>query len=162
MVFALFNLFNAHPHPYNWSKIEKKLEDGLPAVISYHIHCVFVLGDANAVREALTLRDQFILKFNLSNTTLCTDNDYNDNMCMFAPILKPFQESPWISGNWAAYIPISEFAPTVQWIMQRRGDLSILVHGNSRDELSDHLNWELWGGLKWPINTSALQNKTLV
>ena len=32
----------------------------------------------------------------------------------------------------------------VEWIMQHRGDLDILIHPNSGAELSDHKIWSSW------------------
>lgn len=32
----------------------------------------------------------------------------------------------------------------IEWILQHRGDLDILIHPNSGAEVSDHGKWALW------------------
>lgn len=78
--------------------------------------------------------------------------------------MKPDIDSPFLSGNWAVMIPIEWFSSSkvifylnssytitiyvnyiiaVQWIMQNRGTLDVLVHPNTGAEVSDHFSWLL-------------------
>eukprot|EP00756_Hemistasia_phaeocysticola_P012293 Hpha_TRINITY_DN15186_c3_g6::TRINITY_DN15186_c3_g6_i2::g.128693::m.128693 len=40
--------------------------------------------------------------------------------------------------------------------MERRGGLDIILHPNSGCEVSDHIDWPLWGGIKRDLNTTCL------
>ena len=38
------------------------------------------------------------------------------------------------------------------WMMQRKGEFSVLVHPNSGCEIEDHSWWAYWGGAPWPLD----------
>jgi hypothetical protein len=105
-----FGLVVAHPHPYPKWAIPKTKDGELPKPLSYHIHCQFVNGDSQVVAEALQFRDKFIEHFNLTHTTHCMDTFAETRLCMFDLELKPDLDSPFVSGNWAVFVPIEWFS----------------------------------------------------
>jgi hypothetical protein len=102
---------DAHPHPYPQARAAVKnwLPHELPPILSYHIHCVFQNGDKTIVKEALELRTRFENRFNLNNTEECRTLYKNDRLCMFDTEMVPSRGSPFVSGNWAAFIPLENF-----------------------------------------------------
>ena len=44
------------------------------------------------------------------------------------------------------------------WMMQRKGELSVLVHTNSGCVIEDHSWWALWGGIQWPLDFSYFKH----
>lgn len=63
--------------------IEANLGKDLPVVWSYHIHCMFVLGEKETVETALNLRQSFVDKFNLTGVPLCKSTFDDLRLCMF-------------------------------------------------------------------------------
>ena len=49
------------------------------------------------------------------------------------------------------------FAEAVPWMMLNRGDLNILVHPITGDDVADHGENALWLGDAQPINFDALR-----
>lgn len=78
---------NSHSLPISAQMKQKIIEANvgrdLPVVWSYHIHCVFVLGEKDTVIAALDLRQQFIAQFNLTNVPQCKSTFDDVRLCMF-------------------------------------------------------------------------------
>jgi aromatic ring-cleaving dioxygenase len=167
LLLASIGLISAHPQKYPEWKIAKRSGGELPEILSYHIHCLFVNGDKSVVSEALQLQAKFIKQFKLEQVTHCTSTFDDGRLCMFDLELIPEIDSPFVSGNWAVFVPV-EWFPTsnkskvdnidlnpkeintlfqlqaVQWTMQNRGNMSVFVHPNTGAEVSDHARWALW------------------
>jgi len=111
-----------------------------PADISeYHIHIYFPEGDGDAMAEAERVRQYVIAEFDgiLGMTREVPGGPH------FVPMLQV---------NFSA----SRFADVVPWMMLNRGDLSILVHPVTGDDVADHGDNALWLGDAVPINFDAL------
>lgn len=52
---------------------------------------------------------------------------------------------------------VEEFAKFVPWLMLNRGELSILVHPRTSDEVADHERLPLWLGPQLPLNIEFLR-----
>ena len=48
------------------------------------------------------------------------------------------------------------FADFVPWLMVNHGDLSVLIHPRTGDDLSDHRDYPLWLGEKLDLDLSVL------
>ena len=48
------------------------------------------------------------------------------------------------------------FADFVPWLMVNHGDLAVLIHPRSGDDLPDHTEYALWLGEKLDLNLSVL------
>jgi len=125
---------------------------------SYHIHVLFWSTNEDSIKEAKNLRERFSSEFKIAIDP-CPESVWNtttspQTLCMFS--LQPTAEGPFLTGYWAAYIPLDRFKDTVPWIMRHRGNLDVLVHPNSGCEIYDHVNWPLWGGKKWDLDVSIM------
>lgn len=63
--------------------IEANIGKDLPVVWSYHIHCMFILGEKESIEDALSLMQKFIMKFNLTNVPKCRSTFDDVRLCMF-------------------------------------------------------------------------------
>jgi len=158
---ACLTQYEAHPDKIPSSYLQRVRAGDLPPIWSYHIHCLFVSNDMSRTKIAMNLYERFQTQFNLTRSSLCTSTFNEKRLCMFDFEVVQDVDSPFVSGNWAVFVPIPWFDTTVRWVMQNRGDLDIFIHPNSGAEVSDHMNRALWGGRTWPINTSAFSNQTL-
>lgn len=51
-----------------------------------------------------------------------------------------------------------EFDRLIPWLDAHRGDLDILVHGLSGDDLADHTRHAFWLGKAWPLDLSIFRS----
>lgn len=164
LLLALLAKADAHSHPMMDEK-DCTCEPGARAFESYHIHVLFYQDGidqfsnnthsskyARAVRKALLERfnipqcDEHISIFNLTK------------LCAFAVDETgaggPMNAAPFVTPNWAIFLPVDRYGDVVPWMMANRGDLDFLVHPNScgfKCSVQDHLLWSVWGGTKWPV-----------
>lgn len=118
---------------------------------------LFQGSNSNQTAQAMSLRQHFIDIFQPNGT--CTTLYHGDEgLCMFEPNFKPW--GPFVTAEWAIFIPKDRYMDVVPWMMQRRftkgiinaacvkGDntcigvprpaFSILVHPNTGCEYQDH------------------------
>jgi len=168
LLFAVFALVNAHPHPLE-SEENCTCEPGARPFESYHIHVLFY-PDLNGSEEfssnthgskfARALRKKFIEHFDVPQcgdwrnlTTLCAFEVDEEGKCGI------HNAAPFVVPNFVFYLPVDRYAETVPWMMANRGDLDFLVHPNSCGftcSPQDHLQWSVWGGDKWPVRFELL------
>jgi len=108
-------------------------------IVEYHIHIYFPEGDYDAMADAERVRQCVIAKFDgiMGMTREVPGGPH------FVPMLQ-------------VNFPALRFAGVVPWMMLNRGDLSILVHPVTGDDLADHSDNALWLGDAVPINFDAL------
>lgn len=111
---------------------------------------MYLHGGANSTARALALRERYILEF--GNTT-CDGLFDQDSLCIYD--VENIVDGIFLSGNWAAYIPLENYTTVVSWTAQHRGDLDILFHPNSDQYVHDHFRWSTWLGRPWPLNVEA-------
>jgi len=151
---------NAHPTRYSDISSNLTCAD-MPPPYSHHIHILFWQNNNDSVTGAFALRNEFMDHFGLSdeNNTCNENNVWNTThpppFCMFTPDF-PEPEGPFLTSDWAAFVPLEHFQPTVLWIMNHRGNYDVLVHPNSGCEINDHRDWPLWGGNKWELDVSIM------
>jgi len=179
---SLISVINAHPTKYPHVKannISCQSINPFPTIYSYHIHFLFnsPLGFNNqSMINALAVRDEFIDLFKPNGT--CPSLYHQDWLCMFETTYGP--DGPFPTAQWAAFIPIPYFMPTVTWVMQKRQQLGLInaactgspgcgvpredfttyIHPNSGCEYEDHGKWPLWGGPSWTLNMDAMDTET--
>lgn len=108
-------------------------------IVEYHIHIYFPEGAADAMACAEWVRQYVIAEF-------------DGIMGMTREVPGGPHFVPMLQVNFLA----SRFADAVPWMMLNRGDLSILVHPVTGDDVADHGDNALWLGNAVPINFDAL------
>ena len=103
--------------------VARPTEDDPSPAQSYHLHVQFVAGAAASTAKALKLRRAFAAKW--GNRT-CTGLFNQGGLCLYPVDHAP--NGPFLSGNWAAFLPTEKYEAVLAWITRRRGDLSILFH----------------------------------
>ena len=141
---VLLTALSAAAHP----GIVREGADG--TIQSYHVHVQYLRTGSNSTAKAMRFRDAYIEKW--GNAT-CNGLFDQDRLCVYP--VEPHEGGIFMSGNWAAYVPLASYAAVVSWSAQHRGDLSILLHPNSGQHLHDHFRWSTWVGLVWPMNVEA-------
>ena len=72
----------------------------------------------------------------------------------------------FLSGNWAAYVPLHDYQEVTSWVSQHRKDtvasggnaLDVLFHPNTNQYMHDHMRWSTWAGNPWPLNNEAFSD----
>jgi len=146
-----------------------------PTFKSYHIHTLFYAdGKVPAFNDnvhneagAMELRSAFMEQFNV---TLCatTSGLFNQSeLCAFEVDNRPGYGNavPFLTPNFAFYVPVHRYADTVPWMMQNRGSYDVLVHPNSCEltcAAQDHLEWPIWMGTKWQLRFPSSKKLVIV
>mmetsp|Transcript_29872 Transcript_29872/g.92453 ORF Transcript_29872/g.92453 Transcript_29872/m.92453 type:complete len:195 (-) Transcript_29872:41-625(-) len=138
----------AAEHATHWKGPSTTTEQ---AVRSYHFHVQFVAGNKNSTAKALRLRSAYVERWGNES---CAGLFEQDGLCMYNVDFAAM--GPFVSGNWAAYVPTARYQEVLAWITQRRGDLSIIAHPNSRNVVHDHFRFATWVGRPWPLNVEPL------
>ena len=125
-------------------------------IYSWHYHVLYWQTNEEHSKGAYVIRDKFIAEFKDKLGPDCTDLFHQDHLCMFEPERQP--DGPFLTAQWAVFIPNENFAEVVPWILQHRGNYDVLVHPNSGCELEDHSWWAMWGGKPWDINLDAMSH----
>ena len=86
----------------------------------------------------------------------CHDLFHQNYNCMFRPNLSP--AGPFLEANWSIFVLHAQFESWVMWMMQHRLEYSVLVHPNTGCELEDHIDWAIWGGQPYQLDTSTLSH----
>ncbi|CAF3705108.1 unnamed protein product [Rotaria socialis] len=134
-----------------------------PPIISYHIHIVYTLFNPSSVKAALALHNLTRQQFQdylgpdcpgrYDYGYLCMINDHDiENTTLIG--------GPFVSGEWSIFLPIGYYAVVTPWLLQNKGDLSMLVHPNSGYEYEDHSIWAQWAGQTWPLDMSIFEKET--
>ena len=93
-----------------------------PAFLSYHIHVLFWPNNNQSVDAARTLYDAFIANFNASMLP-CVQGPGNwrsltaGGLCTYG--MDMTAGGPFLTAQFAFFVPPDRFADTVPWIMQR-------------------------------------------
>ncbi len=123
-------------------------------IYSWHIHVLYWQSNEEDAKGARLLRENFRSAFEGTlGQKECNSTFHMENLCLFADIDKP--DGPFLTAQWAVFVPIDHFYSTVSWIMQNRNGYDVLVHPNSGCEIEDHSWWAFWGGNPWQINFDA-------
>ena len=107
---------------------------------NYHAHIYFDSQQADAVMKARQLRSQLAEQFHLPVGRLH---------------LQPIGPHP--RPMFQALLQREDLSNLVPWLMQNRGDLDILIHADTGNDLLDHSRHVLWLGSSLPLRLEALQ-----
>eukprot|EP01147_Barroeca_monosierra_P005279 gene5279-7056_t len=131
-----------------------------PELISYHIHILFMATNTDQVNRAMQLQHDFAKHFQvpIGKDKNCTfppgdPHPQQKGICAYPTSWEP--EGPFPTAQYSFFIPQAHYTETVQWVLQRRNGLDLLVHPNSGCELQDHSDWAMWGGRPWELNMDA-------
>ena len=140
--------------------------DSLPPPQSYHIHIIFYGTNTNSTNDADALKKQFAEEFDVTEDCPISPADLGINqktICAFATEYEPV--GPFLTAQWSFFIPkiiheevMSFFNKPVQWTMQNRRNFDAFIHPNTGCSTRDHVDWSLWGGNKWALDTSKLHS----
>lgn len=59
-----------------------------------------------------------------------------------------------VVGEWSIFVPVPYYSLVIPWIIQHRGDYSLIVHPNTGFENEDHSIWASWTGQAQPLDMS--------
>ena len=111
--------------------------DEIAVIDGYHAHVYYDAGTkpaAERLREAIDARFEAVL------------GRWHD-----API------GPHPRGSYQVAFAPALFATLVPWLALNRGELVILVHPQTGDEIADHRDHALWLGAKLDLDLSVLK-----
>ena len=122
--------------------------DPNPAEISsYHIHLLYLQNNADNTAGAYQIREDFRAAFADVLGPDCHDLFFEDTNCMLDADVEP--AGPFPTANWSVFVLAGHLEKMMMWMMQRKGDYSVLVHPNTGCEVEDHTDWAFWGGNQW-------------
>lgn len=161
LAFALIAGAGAHPSFHADFDPQPYVSGGeVPPFQSYHVHVHYVKDGQLSNMSAALLREAYIQHFNLTDKDLCRGLFEQGRMCIYAWTLR--DGGIFVSGNWAAYIPLENYQEVVAWVTQHRKDgpmaLDVLFHPNTNEYVHDHMRWSTWAGKPWPLNAEAFSD----
>lgn len=128
-------------------------------ITSYHAHVQFLQNNNESVATAKAVHDAFVAKFfTKSGAAFCTSDFNQTQLCIWAndPCLGPI--GPFSGAQWAAYVPVENFASVVGWFQQFRQGMSVLVHPNTGCSELDHSTWPMWLGSPWHLDIEQFRS----
>jgi len=154
---------SGHPTFHSGFDPEPYVSHGeVPPFQSYHVHVNYVQHSQVATKCAESLHEAFTARFNLAHAE-CQGGPLapQSRLCLYPwSAEKGDNGGPFVSGNWAAFVPLEKYQEVVQWVAQHRQDCAIsldaLFHPNSNNPLLDHMRWSTWAGRAWPLHHEAL------
>jgi aromatic ring-cleaving dioxygenase len=164
---ALLLVVYCHPTYYPHRTISRLKLNGTvptppPPIISYHVHITYSIFNPDIVQRALALRAKAKETFKdflhpdcsgrYDNGVLCFIDDHNFNTTL--------EGGPFPSGEWSIFVPLGYYSLVVPWMIQNRGEFSLLVHPNSGYEYEDHSIWAMWSGAAWPLDLTIFEQGT--
>jgi len=167
---CLFTPSLSHPTKYphvekNKAELRKKFvkDSSPPPVLSWHTHITYFLTNPDSINGALALRDEAAEYFaqylgpecdgRYDYGYLCIINDHNFEN-------ETLEGGPFPVGEWSIFVPVPYYSLVVPWMIQHRGDFSLIVHPNTGFEYEDHSIWASWTGLAQPLDMSIFTEST--
>ncbi|MCW5749138.1 MAG: DOPA 4,5-dioxygenase family protein [Alphaproteobacteria bacterium] len=114
-------------------------QSDVPTIQSWHAHVYF---DAASRERAWALRAAIMARF-------------ASEMEMGRFHERPVGPHPCWSYQ-VAFTP-ERFTAIVSWLAMNRGDLAVLIHPNTGDDLVDHRDRAMWMGACYDLNLDALR-----
>ncbi len=134
-----------------------------PTIMSYHVHITYMLTNKAQIVRTRALQAEAAKEFaplmDLDSKCQGTEKDPsgrydNGKLCMIYDHDLAITLGPFPVGEWSMFVPVAYYSRVVPWFLQHRGEFSLLVHPNTGCEYEDHLDWALWAGEKWPLDSS--------
>jgi DOPA 4,5-dioxygenase len=113
----------------------------------FHFHVYFYQNNAESVKEAVALHNkiQALVKSGFFHPV--PGKIYHE----------PFM--PHLIGSYEVWCAREHFARTYAWFLLNRGNLSVLVHPLTLEEIKDHSDRAVWMGSPFPLDFSFLVEK---
>ncbi|CAI5760047.1 unnamed protein product [Candida verbasci] len=118
----------------------------------YDFHVYYVAHNKTSVEESTNLRNKLLLDFPeyCSNGSILVKKLYTDDHVI----------GPHITHFWEADVARPEvFIEVLSWFQLNHGNLSVLIHPQTGDDLTDHTSSALWLGDKLPLIVEHLPPK---
>jgi len=167
LVVLVVQLCAGHPTYYPHRAATKKqtrsgstvLPSPPPPIISYHVHVTYTVFNPDVITRAMALRQvahdafQPFLgpdcdgRYDYGYLCFIIDHDFNTTLI----------GGPFVSGEWSIFVPVHYHGLVVPWMMQNRGEFSIIVHPNTGYEYEDHSIWSMWAGQVWPLDMTIFE-----
>ena len=157
-----------------------------PPIISYHVHITYTLFNPPVVERALALREKTVRTPSAleSGTRRETHHTYATHTYTQREAFKDFLGpdcdgrydygylcliadhdlanttligGPFVSGEWSIFIPVGYYSLVVPWMLQNRGEFSMILHPNTGFEYEDHSIWAMWAGEPWPLDMTIFE-----
>ncbi|KAF8549461.1 hypothetical protein OG21DRAFT_1421234 [Imleria badia] len=127
--------------------LEQVVKDEIKYVICWYIDIHFHQGNAEEHHDALELRDA-VLRLRHDGAFVAVP--------LFRINVDPIGPHP--VGSYEIWVPITSFGSVFSYLCQHRGNLSILVHPLTREEVSfmDHETRNSWIGPSYPLDLVEL------
>jgi aromatic ring-cleaving dioxygenase len=111
-----------------------------PSIISWHVHICYMLSK-DSVHAAMELRNRTARHFASYLGPECTGRFDDGRLCMirdhdFSTVLTV---GPFPAGEWSIFVPRHYYGLIVPWLLQHRGNFSLLVHPNTGYEYGNYL-----------------------
>ena len=142
----------SHPTKYKVDRNVICYEPEPAEVYSYHIHLLYLQMNENNTKGAHEIKDKFRAAFADVLGPDSDDDFHNDYSCILGE--NPTPAGPFPTAQWSVFVLPEHLEKMTIWMMQRKGDYSVLVHPNSGCEIEDHSWWAFWGGAQWPLDLS--------
>lgn len=142
---------------------ENELEEvklGYQMIKEYHFHPYWHQNNPEEEKAALSLRDAIINEVARGNMTVVCDGVTRSIL----PGLNESQVSkfnrhpagPHPVGNFQIWTPQEYFSQMLSFLMDKRGNISVLLHPLGKNPLRDHTADAMWLGEKYPLDLSVL------
>lgn len=123
--------------------------DGHGEIKEFHFHVYYFQTNAASRAHALALRDD-ILRLRAEGyfhaVPLVTYNDV--------------PRGPHPVGSYEVWCPRERFSRVYSYFAMNRGELSVLIHPLTREEVKDHTERAVWLGPSYPLDLTQLREIT--
>eukprot|EP00747_Dinoflagellata_sp_TGD_P065610 gnl/TRDRNA2_/TRDRNA2_154429_c1_seq1.p1 gnl/TRDRNA2_/TRDRNA2_154429_c1~~gnl/TRDRNA2_/TRDRNA2_154429_c1_seq1.p1 ORF type:complete len:219 (-),score=32.18 gnl/TRDRNA2_/TRDRNA2_154429_c1_seq1:210-806(-) len=146
-------------HPTFYQIPEQKTCHDLPVFNSYHFHVLFWQrpNSSQHVQGALRVLDEFKMAFAGILGRPCDGFFHQERLCLYE--VDYAAVGPFVTPQWAAFVPRELYAQVMPWIMQNRAGYDVLMHPNSGCVVDDHRNWSAWAGQSWQLDLEILAHE---
>lgn len=149
-----------YPHRKRQLEVGKMIPNVPPGIISWHVHIAYTLFNPDVVYRALALREKARAAFKPFLGPDCPGRYDYGYLCFIDD--HDFKNTtliggPFVSGEWSIFIPLGYYDLVVPWMLQNRGEFSMIVHPNTGYEYEDHSIWAQWAGQPWPLDMTIFQ-----
>ncbi len=149
---ALLAIGYGHPTKYNVDRNLTCFQPEPAQIFSYHIHLLYIQKNKNNTDTAYAIRERFRTAFAHKLGPDCDDMFHEERSCILGA--DKDAAGPFPTAQWSVFVLPEDLTEMTAWMMQRKGDYSVLVHPNSGCEIEDHSWWAYWGGNQWPLDLS--------
>merc|ERR1712126_280317 len=139
---------------------EEEMKPGFQMIKEFHFHPYWHQNNPEEEAAALSLRDAIVNEVAISNMTVVCDgvnsgilSGLNDSQVSKFN-RKPAGPHP--VGNFQIWTPQEYFSQMLSFLMDKRGNISVLLHPLGKNPLRDHTADAMWLGEKYPLDLSAL------